>query len=164
MWIFLTRAWYALWSFSNEDSTVWSWHPLETEMILPGLLQSSSRWEKKEKKRHFFVALAWKGYISHLAPILWVRIGPMVCLDAKGAGKCGPGWEQLCSNSFTQWKGSTHCGGHLAYLPHQSGIPISMPIGFREGGPIVFIFNFFIVKSMSESGMLDASCVPSHVF
>lgn len=147
LWIFLTRTWYPMWTFGHAHSTTWLRHPLATWRSLPGLLHSAGRQENKEKKRHFFVALAWNGYISHPALILWtlilwVRIGPMVCLDAKGAGKCGPGWEQLCSNTFTQWKGSTHPGGQLGYLLHQSSILISMPMGLREGKP-VFIFNFF---------------------
>lgn len=68
----------------------------------------------------------------------------------------------LTENSFaavlSHGKGAHTFDGHLAYQPHWSRIPISMPIDLWEGDPALLHFKFFIVKDMSKKGIRHLLC------
>lgn len=68
----------------------------------------------------------------------------------------------LTENSFaavlSHGKGAHTFDGHLAYQPHWSRIPISMPIDLWEGDPALLHFKFFLVKDMSKKGIGHLLC------
>lgn len=90
MWMFLSRARHCTWSSSNADSITWLQHLLAISESIPlDLLRPAGRQENKEKKRHFFVT-GLEGHTSQPTHGPWMRVGLIVHLDEKGAGKYGP--------------------------------------------------------------------------